>query len=182
MSEIAERYARIADAFTARLEDCPSESWGNPSPCEEWTAHDVAKHVVATHRTVLARLTGTDSIPPASEEDLLKSWRIESEAVRVALVDPEKASVVVKGMLGDHSFEQLVSRLLCADTLVHTWDLARATGQDERLDPAGMAVAQEFLEPLDEAIRRPGGFGPKLEPPEGADAQTQFLCFVGRRP
>ena len=68
------------------------------------------------------------------------------------------------GMFGEQTFESLVCRLLCADTLLHTWDLARATGQDDRLDPAAVAAALEFLGPLDEAIRRPGGFAAKIEP------------------
>ena len=30
-------------------------------------------------------------------------------------------------------------------------------------------------------IRFPGGFGPALDPPPGADGQTRLLCFLGRR-
>jgi uncharacterized protein (TIGR03086 family) len=83
-------------------------------------------------------------------------------------------------MFGEQTFESLVGRLLCTDTLVHSWDLARATGQDEQLDPAAVAASAELLTPIDEAIRRPGGFAPKIDPPGDADEQTQFLCFCGR--
>jgi uncharacterized protein (TIGR03086 family) len=69
---------------------------------------------------------------------------------------------------------------LCTDTLIHTWDLARATGQDEALDEEGVTKAMEFLTPIDEAIRRPGGFGTKVEPRPDADAQTRLLNFSGR--
>jgi hypothetical protein len=34
--------------------------------------------------------------------------------------------------------------------------------------------------PVDEMLRRPGGFGPKIEPAAGADAQTRYLNFLGR--
>lgn len=27
----------------------------------------------------------------------------------------------------------------------------------------------------------PGVFGPEVTPPEGADLQTEFLCFLGRQ-
>jgi hypothetical protein len=30
-------------------------------------------------------------------------------------------------------------------------------------------------------LRQPGAFGPKVDPPAGADLQTEFLCFLGRR-
>jgi uncharacterized protein (TIGR03086 family) len=89
----------------------------------------------------------------------------------------------VKGRLfPEQPFDRLVGSLVCSDTLLHTWDLARATGQDERLDERAVAVAYEWLEPLDDALRRPGGFGEKVEAPPGADLQTRFLCFAGRRP
>ena len=83
-------------------------------------------------------------------------------------------------MFGEQTFESLVGRLVCTDTLIHTWDLARATGQDETLDPGAVAKAMESLGPMDEAIRRPGGFGAKISPAPGADAQRQFLNFCGR--
>jgi uncharacterized protein (TIGR03086 family) len=67
------------------------------------------------------------------------------------------------------------------ELVVHAWDLARATGQDDRLDPAGIAAALVFLEPNDAMIRVPGGMGPKLDPPPDADQQTTLLAFVGRR-
>ena len=34
---------------------------------------------------------------------------------------------------------------------------------------------------MDAMIRQPSVFGPKVEPPNGADVQTEFLCFLGRR-
>ena len=83
-------------------------------------------------------------------------------------------------MFGEQSFESVVSRLLCSDTLFHTWDLARATGQDEELDQDAVAKSLEFLTPMDEAIRRPGGFAPKIDPAAGVDLQTRWLNFGGR--
>jgi hypothetical protein len=39
----------------------------------------------------------------------------------------------------------------------------------------------EMLEPMDEQMRQPSAFGPKVEPPAGADEQTRLLCFLGRQ-
>ncbi|MCA1712361.1 MAG: TIGR03086 family protein [Actinobacteria bacterium] len=182
MTEVAQRYGRIADAFTGRLTAVPPGTWTSASPCEGWTAHDVAKHVVDTHRRILTRLSGGDPTPPDTDEDLAAAWSVESEAVRAALADPARAATEVQGMGGSQPFEELVSGVLCADTLLHTWDLARATGQDERLDPGAAEAAYAFLQPNDEMLRVPGGFGPKVDPPDGADVQTQLLCFTGRSP
>jgi uncharacterized protein (TIGR03086 family) len=180
-SEVAERYGRIADGFTARLQGVPPGAWSNASPCPDWTAHDVAKHVVDTTRRLLTRLTGGDPTAPDSDEDLLAAWQVESEAVRAALADPERAKAEVRSMAGTQPFETLVGGVMCADTLIHTWDLARATGQDDRLDPDGITAALAFLEPNDAMLRVPGGFGPAIDPPPGADDQTRLLAFVGRQ-
>ena len=181
VSEVFERWNRIADAFTARLEGVPPGAWSNPSPCPDWTAHDVAKHVIDVTRGLLTRLTGGDPTSPDTDEDLLTAWKIESDAVRAALADPERAKTEVKGMGGTQPFEDLAGGVMCADTLIHTWDLARATGQDDRLDPEVMKAALEFLTPNDEMLRGSGSFADKIEPPDGADEQTRFLAFVGRK-
>jgi hypothetical protein len=51
---------------------------------------------------------------------------------------------------------------------------------DESLDPDATAKALEFLTPIGEGLRRPGGFAPKIEPPSSADMQTRLLNFAGR--
>lgn len=180
MTEISDRYRTVADGFSARLDGMNSDAWTAQSPCTEWTARDVVVHVVGTHRHVRATLGDVDAQDVDPGGDLVTDFRQASAAVREALADPDKASTTVGGMFGEQPFESLVGRLLCADTLVHTWDLSRATGQDEHLDPAAVAACRSFLEPIDEAIRRPGGFAPKITPAEGADEQTAFLNFCGR--
>lgn len=182
MTEVTDRYARIVEGFTARINGCPPGAWGSPSPCEDWSAADVVRHVVDTHRRMLTRLSGGDPTPPDSDEDLPAAWRVESAAVLAALTDPERAATHIDGMGGRQPFEDVAGTLLCADTLIHTWDLARATGQDERLDAPAVTAATTFLEPNDAMLRRPGGFAPAVEAPSDADEQTRFLCFVGRRP
>jgi hypothetical protein len=76
---------------------------------------------------------------------------------------------------------QVIGRFVTMDLLVHTWDLARTIGSDERLDEDSVRQAYEALKPMDAMIRQPNFFGPKLEPPLGADLQTEFLYFLGRR-
>jgi uncharacterized protein (TIGR03086 family) len=182
VTEVSERYARTADGFAARLAGVATDAWDARSPCEDWTARDVARHVIEVHRRVLARIDDAEPEPLEPDGDLDTAWAEATGAVREALDDPQRAATVVGGIFGEQPFESLVGRLLCADTLVHTWDLARATGQDDHLDLAAIDAAAAFLEPIDETIRRPGGFGPKLTPPDGADAQTRLLCFLGRTP
>lgn len=180
MSEVSERYGRVSDGFGARLGRVAPDQWSHPTPCSEWDVSELVAHVITTHRRVAANLEGSSAGEADPAGDLAAQWSAASAAVKAALADPERAAQMVSGMFGEQSFESLVGRLLCADTLFHTWDLARATGQDERLDADAVAKATEFLAPLDEAIRRPGGFAPKIEAPAEADPQTRLLNFGGR--
>jgi hypothetical protein len=77
-------------------------------------------------------------------------------------------------------FASLAGGPLSVDTLIHAWDLARATGHDERLDPGAVSKTMEILAPLDDAIRSPSGFAAKITPAAGADEPTKLLNFCGR--
>jgi uncharacterized protein (TIGR03086 family) len=180
VTEVSDRYAVVAGRFADHLKGVPPQSWNAMSPCTEWTATDVVVHVINTHRRVLAALDQSDPEVVGPGDDLAVSWDAATGAVRAALADPGQATKTVAGMFGEQPFESLVGRLLCADTLIHTWDLARATGQDESLDPSAVSEAVAFLTPIDESIRRPGGFGPRIEPTPDADTQTRLLNFAGR--
>jgi uncharacterized protein (TIGR03086 family) len=181
MSEVSDRYRTIADGFTARVEGVHADQWGTQTPCEEWDARQLLEHVVSVHRMAIAGLAGDPPVDQSPGEDLVAAWRACTGEVAGALSDPELAATsVTAGPFGDQPFEQLVGTLICTDTLVHTWDLARTTAQDERLDTAAVNRSMEFLSAHDAGMRRPGGFADKIDPPEGADDQTRLLNFCGR--
>ena len=184
MSEVVDRYTRLADQFGARVEAAPDDAWDNPSPCEGWTARDVVKHVVDTQRRLVWRVSGSEGEPdelPAGF-DPKEAWSESYAATKAALEQPGALEKTVPGPMGDMPIEFAVGRIYASDVLIHTWDLARAVGGDETLDADAVTQAFKGLEPMDAMIRQNGVFGPKVEPPEGADEQTRFLCFVGRKP
>jgi uncharacterized protein (TIGR03086 family) len=180
MSEVSERYRAIADGFTRRVEGVPDDAWKAPTPCPDWTVADLVVHVVTTHHRVMSMLDGNEPVEADSSDALLSQWCLASGHILDALADGQRAAKVVGGMAGEQPWETLVGRLVCSDTLIHTWDLARATQQDEKLEPNAVAKAFEALTPLDEAIRRPGGFAPRITSEPDVDRQTEFLNFCGR--
>jgi uncharacterized protein (TIGR03086 family) len=181
MGEGAERYRRVSDGFGARLRQVGAEQWSDPTPCEDWTVRQLATHVVDTQRRVLSMGTGAEAVAADPEGDLLAQWEEASAALLAAVNDPEcAASEISTGMFGDMPFEGLVGGLACSDTVVHTWDLARATGQDEHLDTEAVANSAALLERVGDGMRSPGGLAPALTPPAEADAQVSFLSFCGR--
>ncbi|MGW5679770.1 TIGR03086 family protein [Streptomyces sp. NPDC003860] len=139
--------------------------------------------MVPNHRRAVAGLDGSGHSGPGRDEDLSLAWSAASEEIKAALRDPVKARALLGEEFGCLPFEEFVRRMACADTLIHGWDLARATGQDEVLDPeaVAVAVATEILLPEDRDIRMPGAFGVKVSPVADADAQTRLLNFLGRQ-
>jgi uncharacterized protein (TIGR03086 family) len=181
MSEDAERYERVAQGFTTRLSGVQAEQWESPTPCTEWTVRDLVAHVVDTHHRVLSTLDGSEPVSVDADGDLTAQWTEVTGEILAAVQDPERGPKVVRGFTGEAPFESLVGGLACSDTIIHTWDLARATGQDEKLDPSAIAHCQILLEGFGEGIRRPGGFSAAIPTAPDADAQMRFLHFTGRR-
>ena len=182
MSDIAEKYRTRAAAMTAKIEGVPDDAWGNQSPCEEWTARDVVGHLVGTTGLFFGFIGKDAPEGPSVDDDPVAAWTAARNAMQAALDDPDVATAEYEGLFGPTTFEQSVSRFICADLIIHNWDLSRATGQDEALDLDAMREIKTEMEPYSDAMRQPGAFGPEVEPPAGADEQTKFLCFLGRQP
>jgi uncharacterized protein (TIGR03086 family) len=179
-ADASRRYAHISDGLEIRVFALAGQAWSAGTPCTEWTARDLISHVIAVHSQFVA-LAGIEPpalLGPDDEPDMV--FPAAREAVLQALSDQELAEKVVESPFGPMTFATLVGRILVADTLIHTWDLARATNQDEKLDPQAVTATMELLRPLDQSIRGEGMFGPRIEPAPGADEQTQLLNYCGR--
>lgn len=181
LSEVpAERHRQIAALFTERVHG--THSWDAPAPVEGWTARDVVRHLIEWLPALLTSGAGVE-LPhgPSVDDDPVAAWQVHCDGVQAILDDPQTEHRELSNPhIGRLPLATAIDQFYTSDVFMHTWDLARATGQDDRLDPAAVARAIEFLAPIDEAIRRPGGFGPRIEPPAGADAQTRLLNFGGR--
>jgi hypothetical protein len=75
-----------------------------------------------------------------------------------------------------------IDQFYTADVFMHTWDLARATGQDDRLDPDFCVQLLAGMEQMEQVIRSSGQYGARVEVPDDADPQTRLLGFIGRDP
>ena len=182
MSETSDRYARLADAFADKVAAVPEDRWSSPSPCEGWTARDVVRHVVDTQGMFLGFVGDEVGAAPSVDDDPSGAFAAARAKVQARLEDPEGAAAEFDGFFGRSTFEQGVDRFLCFDLVVHNWDLSRAAGLDDRIDPADVADLRERAKSFGDAMRGPGAFGPEVEAPEGADDQAKLLAFLGRRP
>jgi uncharacterized protein (TIGR03086 family) len=180
MSDYASRYERLADDFAAMVAAVPPDRWASPSPCEDWTATDVVRHVVDSHGMFLG-LVGRELPPgPSPDDDPAGAFASARAAVGADMADPDRANTVFEGFFGPSTFAEAIDRFISGDLLIHRWDLGTAAGLDVRLDPAEVSRTWSGLQAMGDAVRSAGVFGPAVEAPEDADEQTRLLAFTGR--
>src|SRR5262249_20135719 len=157
------RYRKNAAAFTKRVAAVPPDKWEAQSPCDEWKARDVVRHVVNSSGMFLGFIGQEIPPGPSVDDDPLGAWENARDAIQQDLEDPAVAKAEYDGFTGKATFEQGVNRFLAADLVVHSWDLARATGGDEQLDPEEVRTIRASFDEFDpKMFRSPGAFGPEL--------------------
>ena len=179
-----DEHRRIAREFTATVEGTAPAAWDNPAPPEGWVARDIVRHLVEWFPAFLEGATGT-TLPtgPSVDDDPVGAWRTQRDAVQALLDDPatERREYDFPH-IGTMTLGQAIDMIYTSDVFLHRWDLARATGQDETLDPDKCAEMLEGMLPLDEVLRESGQYGPRVVVPDDADVQTKLLAFIGRTP
>jgi uncharacterized protein (TIGR03086 family) len=179
----AGRYERVAGRFDARVREVPEDRWDSPAPCEGWVARDVVAHLCDWVPAVIGSSGVVFTPAPAASADPVGAWAALHSTLSAALADPAVATVHFDaGPPGRMTVERAIDLLVTGDLLVHTWDLARATGLDERIDEALAAEQLASMQPIDDLLRASGHFGARVEVPDSADAQTKLIAFTGRRP
>lgn len=181
-SETPARYRKVAGRFTQRVEAVPDDAWDNPSPCAGWAARDVVRHLVGWMPGFFARWDVTLATGPSVDTDPVGAWAAVNGSIQTALDDPATLAHEADGPMGRMSLDRIVGMIVVGDVLIHTWDLSRATGLDESLDPDEVQRMSGIMQMSDEMLRSGGQFGPKVEVAEDADAQTKMIAFSGRRP
>jgi uncharacterized protein (TIGR03086 family) len=176
----AARHREIAGVFTDRVHG--THDWEAPAPVDGWTARDVVEHLVTWLPEFLT--AGGVALPagPAVGEDPVAAWDFHADAVQDLLEESGTAQQFSHPRVGDHPLATAIDRFYTSDVFMHTWDLSRATGQDETLDADFAAELLAGMEPIEEMIRASGQYGPRVPVPADAPVQDRMLGFIGRDP
>ena len=160
---------QTADVLTA----IPDAKLSDDTPCPEWDVAGLVAHVVAAPRNFVTLTTGGEpdwsAAPPLPDD-----WTADFRAAADELLDMWRAA-------GDDASPQAID-WQTAEFAIHSWDLARATGQSTDLDDE---VAQRGLDFMSGALtpdNRGDAFGPAVTLPDDASASDRLVAFAGRDP
>ena len=171
-----------ATTHAATLMSAVSPSQLNDAtPCSDWNVQQLIDHMVGGTDYLRAALAGE---PPAARTGgTVEDYRRGLEQLRSGLRTPGALERMCTSPLG---FEWSVGHAVAGtfmDALIHTWDLATATGHNAELDPDLVdACIAMFLPDMPERGRASGLVGPAVHVPEDAPPQDRLLAAMGRRP
>ena len=156
-----------------------------PSPCAEWDVHATLNHTLGA--TWMFTLANQGQAAGEDAGDLV------GDDPRTALSEAAAANLASwrqpGAFDGNREFPfgtfpaQAAAMLNLEEIVVHTWDIAKATGQDTTIDPAIAEMVYEFMcaMPLD-PYRAHGAFGPEVTVASAAPVEQRLLALVGRQP
>lgn len=177
-------YHRTVEHWADVVVAVPEDLWDSPTPCSEWSVRDLVNHVTSEDLWTTALLAGQtiEEVGSSLDGDLLGDDPVgrsidaaKSAATSVAQRLPLGGTVPLS--FGDTDVAEYVWQL-ASDHLVHSWDLAAATGADRRLDPALVSGVAGWFAERAEMYRDAGAVGPRAISHGGV--QGDLLATFGR--
>ena len=180
--DTAGRYLAVSDVFTQLVDG--TRDWEAPSPVAEWSARDVVWHLVDWIPDVLRDGAGLD-LPrrDVAAADPVADWAGFDAAMRAIVARADLATLpFAHPQAGTMTAAAAIDMLATPDVFMHSWDLARASGQPVALDPDYAAGLLSGLEGIEEMLRASGHYGQRVDVDDDADVQTRLIAFIGRDP
>ena len=186
MSENLRNYTKAVYTMDAAVNRVASDRWHVATPCEKWNAKEVLGHCIWALLHVAANAGAIDPPPEMAEADRAgadpaAAWAGARDIVLAALDQQYVLGKQVQGPFGLSSLDETLP-VMIMDLTTHTWDIAKATGQDPVI-PAELATATyDGIQAFGESARRPGLFAAEVEVADDADIVTKMVAMAGRKP
>jgi uncharacterized protein (TIGR03086 family) len=182
---LVERHLAVCRRFGESVR-AANGKWDRRSPCEAWDATGVLEHIIGFHDVLLLRPLGLK--PDRPRDDPQRRWELTYGALERAFEPGRRlfAHVVDVPELRGNSAIKLDARAmmpnLTRDVLVHAWDLARAVGADDRLDPRWCELFYAALPSDPLGLSFSGMFDAPVVASDCTDPQSKLLARLGRNP
>jgi uncharacterized protein (TIGR03086 family) len=186
MTGLIDLHGTAMDEFDRRVRQVDPADWALPTPCDDWDVHDLVNHLTTEQLWVPPLLGGArmEDVGDRLDGDNLgeepaATWAVASREARLAWLAPDATERTVHLSMGPTPASEYLWQMTF-DLAVHAWDLARALGADETLDPDLVAALADWLGTTEM------GPGPMFDAPVpvGPDAgpQERLLARAGRTP
>jgi uncharacterized protein (TIGR03086 family) len=181
---------RAARGFSATLAQVSDGQWNAPSGNEGWSVRKLVDHVVGGNRMAVAILRGgskADGLAQfsrsADDVDVVAAFEESRRELADAFASPGALDQIVAHPAMDMPAQQLLGFRITEYGL-HGWDLARAIGADDDIEPEVLTALLALLEPMAGFLPATGMFGSGSSGELGEDAslQERVLDLSGRRP
>lgn len=188
VAELLTRHTEALALFTDRVHRVRADQWDDPTPCTEWSVRDLVNHLTAEQLWVPDLVTDGASIEDvgdAYDGDVLgdnprAAWDAAARGARKDFAAEGALEQTVQLSYGETPAIAYCAQMT-TDAVVHTWDLSRAIGAEERLPDALVHFALEEVTPYAAGLSKTGLFAAPIEPPPGDSPQTRLLALLGRR-
>lgn len=184
--DIRDAYRRALDDFGRKVHFVRPDQWDLPTPCADWDVHALVNHMVCECLWAPELLAGRTAAEVGDEldgdllgDDPVKAFETAAAAAVLAAYDDGATRRTVRLTFGDVPGEEYLYELF-ADALIHTWDLARAVGLPDRLDPELVDVCSAWFAAAEASYREAGVIGDRRPLPPDADPQSHLLAAWGR--
>jgi uncharacterized protein (TIGR03086 family) len=182
---MCERTLGNAERMVASLR--PDEL-SKPTPCTEWNVRQLVEHMTGVNWAFAGAAggqrpegAGHGTGSASSGEDVAGAYAASARAALAAWRAPGTLERTLTLPFGQMPGAQAIGFNI-GDQLVHTWDLAKATGRDRALDPevcgAVLERVRQFVGPEARGPGRP--FGPEMPCAETAAIHDRLAAFLGR--
>jgi uncharacterized protein (TIGR03086 family) len=169
-----------------------ADELGHPTPCPKYDVAGLIDHLVeAGHRA--AALGRGQAPPPGGESphaelaDAPGQLRSAAEQAAQAWGDNSSLSLRYTMPWGEEYTGATLVDMYLAELAAHAWDLARGTGQIDKLDPflalPALDGARAMMKPQYRNMVESGApFGAEVYPGPSADDWERLAAFMGRDP
>jgi uncharacterized protein (TIGR03086 family) len=156
------------------------DQMANRTPCEQFTVGDLFDHMIGGATVFGAQFRGeaVPELPPAGGDFTMLRKALDD--LNASVKAPGAMERTVVAPFGEVP-GAAVAGFLTLDGVVHTWDLATATGQryepSEELVAEVLAFARQAIAP---EMRDGSTFCDETTVPEGASNLQRLVAFTGR--
>ncbi|HEX3814934.1 MAG TPA: TIGR03086 family metal-binding protein [Mycobacteriales bacterium] len=186
MTDLSVLLARGLGEFERRVRRVSARQWQDPTPCSGWDVRALVNHVTVEQLWAPELFRGR-----TIEEvgDRFAGDQLGSDPVATwerAAAGSEAAFSVEDALLGRVHLSYGLSAAshycgeMTVDLVVHTWDLARAIGADERLDDELVGYAYEQGLARGTELSESGWFAAAVPVAEDAPLPARMLALYGR--